>query len=50
METEVLVSTMNLKSQQELVKKLNVKKNVIINQTSDINNVKDVIYGKNRLY
>ena len=31
METEVLVSTMNLKSQQELVKKLNVKKNVIIN-------------------
>lgn len=26
METEVLVSTMNLKSQQELVKKLNVKK------------------------
>ena len=44
------ISTMNLKSQQELVKKLNVKKNVIINQTSDINNVKDVIYGKNRLY
>lgn len=49
MNIEVLVSTMNLKNQEQLIKKMNIKKSVIINQTKNIN-LPDITEGKNRLY
>lgn len=46
---EVLISTMNLQNQQDLLKKMNVKRSVIINQTNNIN-LEDIVSGDNRLY
>lgn len=49
MDIEVLISTMDLKNQKELVKAMNIKKNLIINQVKEktLNNVE---IGSNRLY
>ena len=49
MNIEVLVSTMELKSQKELINKLNVKSSVIINQTKNIK-LENITKGNNRLY
>lgn len=49
MNIEVLISTMNLKKQEDLIKSENVKSSVIINQTKNIT-LKNVTEGKNRLY
>lgn len=49
MEIEVLVSTMNLKNEKELIKRMNIKtKYTIINQTKNVNEVKsDNVYNYN---
>lgn len=49
MNIEVLVSTMNLKNQENFIKKENVKSSVVINQVNDIE-LKNVTEGNNRLY
>lgn len=49
MKIEVLVSTMNLENHEELLRKMNVKKSVIINQTQFVTSG-DITEGENRLY
>lgn len=49
MNIDVLISTMNLKNQEDLIKKENVKSSVIINQVKDIT-LEDIAEGNNRLY
>lgn len=49
MKIEVLISTMNLKKPEELIKKENIKSSVIINQTQDIA-FEDIYEGDNRVY
>ncbi len=49
MKIEVLVSTMNLKNHEELIKNMNISESVVINQTQKIE-LEDVKSGKNRLY
>lgn len=51
MEIEVLISTMNLKEQQELLKKMNIlTKSIIINQCNSENKLKNEEKGDNKLY
>lgn len=49
MNIEVLISTMNLINQKDLIKKSNTKSSVIINQTENIT-LEDITEGKHRLY
>ena len=49
MKIEVLISTMNLKDQQDLLKKMNVDGSVIINQTKN-KSLTDIETGKNKLF
>lgn len=49
MKIEVLISTMNLENQQDLLRKMNVDGSVIINQTKN-KQLADVKNGKNRVY
>ena len=49
MKIEVLISTMNLKNQQDLLKKMNVDGSVIINQTKN-KSLTDIETGKNKLF
>ena len=49
MNIEVLISTMNLKDAKELVKKINARSSVIINQTKSIE-LENIVEGNHRLY
>lgn len=49
MNIEVLISTMNLENQEDLISKANVKSSVIINQARNTT-LKNVTEGNNRLY
>ena len=49
MKVEVLISTMNLEKQQDLLKKMCVDGSVIINQTEN-KHIADIKTGKNKLY
>ena len=50
MNIEVLISTMNLKNKEKLVKKMKVKKCTIINQYTNMQELKDIPIGDQRLY
>lgn len=49
MDIEVLVSTMDLQNQEKLINKMNIKRNLIINQVKE-KILNDVESGENRLY
>ncbi len=49
MDIEVLVSTMNLQNQEKLINKMNIKKNLIINQVKE-KKLENIENGENRLY
>lgn len=50
MNIEVLISTINLKNKEKLVKKMKVKKCTIINQYTNMQELKDIPIGDQRLY
>ncbi len=49
MDIEMLISTMDLKNHEALITKMNIKKSIVINQTSNIQ-IDDIKNGKHRLY